>query len=397
MKKISQIVMHDNPHLDEFFALFLLREYGKHRFDLSSAKIGSFTIGVWPEGMSAETHFPDGLFVGCGGSRFDEHGKPDYTCSARLVADFLGIGRERCFEQLMKEVEHEDRHGTEGEADHIAMVVKGMTFHDKNSVEEVYEWLKPLFTSIVRFESDNWDKISKEVDALNLSDSKAAWSEKNARYKKSDCPWTPFGLENCSKLIAKMIDEKFAKSWMEKGQGGLNAKQRRFEEGLVQIKEIGKPVQFESYRGPVKMVVISSDNTQIGPASRKLGYDIALVQNSQGNVNITTNKNRGIWLNNVVALIRAEEAKLRGVDVSKLKLDREGTLQEVPNWHLHEGIRTQLYNGTLTASAVEPTVISLDRLIHLVIEGLQPRGQRNVTKPKKAKNIVAVKDAIQAS
>lgn len=390
--------MHDNPHLDELFALFLLREYGKHRFDLNSAKIGTFTVGVWPEGMSAETHSPDALFVGCGGSRFDEHGKQGYTCSARLVADFLAIGRERCFEQLLKEVEHEDRHGVEGVANHIAMVVKGMTFHDNNLVEEVYEWLKPLFASIVRFESDNWDKISKEVDALQLSDSKAAWSEKNARYKKSECPWMPFSLENGSKIIAKMIDEKFAKSWMEKGQKGLAAKQRRFEEGLVQIKESGKVVQFESYRGPVKMVVINSDNTQLGPASRKLGYDIALVQNSQGNVNITTNLKRNLWLNNVVALIRVEESKARGVDVSKLKLDREGTLKEVPNWHLHEGVPTQLYNGTLTASCVEPTAISLDRLVQLVVEGLKPRGFRQKNQNRnKSKGLVAVKEAIPAS
>jgi hypothetical protein len=393
VKKITQIVTHEFPHLDELLALFLVREYGRHRFDVTGAKLATFTTGQWPKGQSASQH-PEDLFIGCGESPFDEHGKQGYTCSARLMADYLAVGRERCFEQLLGAVQDEDRHGARGVKNHIAMVVKGMTFHSNVESEVVYEWLKPLFTSIVCFENESWEKITKDVEALKLTDKKAEWGEKKSRFAKLERPWLPLSLENCSKVIAQMIDEKFAKKeWLAKGLGVIDAKQRHFEEAL-EVVSAGKTVEFESYRGHVKMLVVESDNTQIGPASRKMGFDMFIQRNSSGNVIIMTDTRRNIWLNNVAALIRAEEAKSHGVDVSKLKLSAEGTLKAVPNWHLHEGVPGQLYNGTLTASAVEPTAIGLDRLVELVKVGLQPR---KISKPQKGReNMVAVKEAMPA-
>lgn len=374
--------MHEKAHLDEHLALFLVREYGKHRFDVTGATLGHFTTGVWPEGVKNKN--PETvLFLGCAGGMFDEHGKDREICCARLVADYLDIGREKSLDNLLYQVEVEDREGAGDLKNHVALVVKGMAFFQGIKTEEVYMWLKPLFTSIIKSEQECWDKVCTEVDALNLSTSKLAWEEKRARFRKAECLWLPFTLENCAKLIAQTIDAKFAGEWLAKGQKALAAKQQLFEAAIAEIKASGQTVKFESFRGPVKMLVIQSDNSQIGPASRQQGYDVVVHQNRGGNVVVMTKAKREIWLNNVAKLIRSEEAKLRGVDVSKQKLDHEGTLMAVPNWHLHEGIRTQLYNGTLTASAVEPTSISLDRVVELVQEGLKPRFKFKKAKPAK--------------
>ena len=381
-------MLHDCPHLDELLALFLLREYGRHKFDLSSAKMAYFTIGVWPEGDGPQKH-QDCLFVGCGGSQFDEHGKSgEETCSARLVANFLGLGQEKCFEELLDVVQHEDRNGACSVKDHIASVVKGMIFHAALAPEQVYEWLKPLFASIIKSEQECWDRICAEVNSFNLAPALAREEKNDMWLHDIKCPWLPFSLESGHRLIAEMIDEKFASEWLEKGKEGLSSKQHRFDEATQLIPKIGRTEEFESYRGPVKMLVIETDNTQVGPASRKLGYDLFIQKSSQGNVILMTNQKRNIWLNNVVALFREEEAQCRGVKVARRKLSKQGTIEEVPNWHLHEGAVNQLYNGTLTASAVEPTVISLERLVQLVQSGLRPR---------KPKDLVSVREAMAAS
>jgi len=403
MKKITQVVLHENAHLDEHLALFLVREYGKHRFDVSGATLGDFTTGVWPEGLSAENS-PGVLFLGCAGGMFDEHGKDREICCARLVADYLAIGREKSLDNLLYQVEVEDREGAGDLKNHLALVVKGMAFFQGKKTEEVYKWLKPLFTSIIKSEQECWDKVCAEVDALNLSSSSLSWAEKNARFRKAECLWLPFTLENCAKLISKTIDAKFAAEWLTKGQKALAVKQELFEAAVAEIKASGRIVKFESFRGSVSMLVIQSDNPQVGPATRYQGYDIVVHQKRSGNTTIMTKKGRQIWLNNVTKLIRAEEAQLRGVDVSKQKLDCEGTLMAVPNWHLHEGICTQLYNGTLTASAVEPTAISLDRVVELVQEGLKPRkprvkhaGARVIKNPTAHEDFGPAKEALEGA
>lgn len=75
------LITHINPHLDDIFAIWLLKKYDpkyvEYEVDFISASRGG----------NEETE--DKIFVGTGGGKFDEHKEGLKTCAGSLVFDYL--------------------------------------------------------------------------------------------------------------------------------------------------------------------------------------------------------------------------------------------------------------------------------------------------------------------
>ncbi len=79
---MKYLVTHINPHLDDVFAIWLLR-----KFDLKYTEYDVDFISASHNRASEETE--EYVFVGTGGGKFDEHKEGLATCAGSLVFDHL--------------------------------------------------------------------------------------------------------------------------------------------------------------------------------------------------------------------------------------------------------------------------------------------------------------------
>lgn len=82
---MKTLVTHINPHLDDIFAIWLLKKYDPKYKDFAV----DFISATHNKG-GEETE--DKIFVGTGGGRFDEHKEGLKTCAGSLVYDYLKSG-----------------------------------------------------------------------------------------------------------------------------------------------------------------------------------------------------------------------------------------------------------------------------------------------------------------
>lgn len=141
-------------------------------------------------------------------------------------------------------------------------------------------------------------------------------------------------------------------------------------ERAARIEEVDGP------RGKLKLAVVESDSEQIGKFARsEYGGQVAIIiqRNSSGNVQIFTNRKYGLMLYDVVQMIRLAEAEKRGSAVTSdwKVLASEGKIEGAEEWYFHEPVQA-LLNGSLTASDVPPTKLSLDEIKEMVLVGINP-------------------------
>ncbi len=79
---MKTLITHINPHLDDIFAIWLLKKYDPKYRDFEI----DFISATHDKG-GEETE--DRVFVGTGGGKFDEHKEGLSTCAGSLVFDFL--------------------------------------------------------------------------------------------------------------------------------------------------------------------------------------------------------------------------------------------------------------------------------------------------------------------
>lgn len=81
-KNVKVLVTHINPHLDDVFAIWLLKKYDPKYADFEV----DFISATHDKG-GEETS--ERVFVGTGGGKFDEHKEGLNTCAGSLVFDYL--------------------------------------------------------------------------------------------------------------------------------------------------------------------------------------------------------------------------------------------------------------------------------------------------------------------
>lgn len=79
---MGTLITHINPHLDDIFAIWLLKKYAPKYQDFEVD-----FISATHDKASEETE--DKIFVGTGGGKFDEHKEGLATCAGSLVFDYL--------------------------------------------------------------------------------------------------------------------------------------------------------------------------------------------------------------------------------------------------------------------------------------------------------------------
>lgn len=79
---MKTLVTHINPHLDDIFAIWLLKKY--------DPKYSRFEIDfISANHSSGDQETENKVFVGTGGGKFDEHKEGLHTCAGSLVFDYL--------------------------------------------------------------------------------------------------------------------------------------------------------------------------------------------------------------------------------------------------------------------------------------------------------------------
>ena len=316
MEKYHTIVTHVNPHLDEITAIWLLRRFGEKKFlGISTAKITFWsTGGQAPDGRSAEDYEREGiLLIGIGGGCFDEHpangsARKKGECAATLVAKALGVDNDPALEKILKFAVNSDLKGTSHLFD-LASIVKVLHQEYPDNPEKVMEW------ATIGLEAKYQEQLQFFNAAIELA--------------KAD-----------------------------------------FE----------KDANIENILGPhgrtLKMATIISDNPQMSKFARSDyggNADIVIQQRSSGNVQIFTNRFSGLVLYDVVQMIRLAEQEVKGkiVTTDWKELASEGKVEGVEEWYFQKAGQ-MLLNGSLTATQVPSTRLSLEKIKEIVRIGVNP-------------------------
>jgi len=123
-----------------------------------------------------------------------------------------------------------------------------------------------------------------------------------------------------------------------------------------------------------KIAFVTSNNVGLaGYLRSNVGgnYRVIVQRRSSGHVNILTKQAPKIDLSRTMALIRLQEANLRGVEVAdEQSLFATATHPQVPNWY-YDPATNSLLNGGVSPDSIEPTKIDWTVLKALVLHGLQ--------------------------
>ena len=163
MGNIIQIVVHNNPHLDELVAVWLLRNYGEQKFpEISRAKLvawGKKDLARTPPEMAAMGGI---LLVGLGGGMFDDHvdGRR-LECATTLVAKHLEKADCPLLRRLLRGVFQADAEA-DGPLKWLADRVQGLNRYWCGSMD-----LEKLYHQV---ESDIMVEIERQKEYLAAKD-----------------------------------------------------------------------------------------------------------------------------------------------------------------------------------------------------------------------------------
>ena len=169
--KVSRIPVHRNPHLDELFGLWLLRNHGQEKF----LGVKNVPIVIWGK-AEVLANPPDvalatgSLCVGIGGGMFDEHGRNGHKredCATTLIAKYLGLMDDPVIGFLAKGLFEADAHNADGRMKTLAEKVKEYNRYWAGSID-----LEGLYR---RVEVDIQVEIARRKERL---EAKALWESR---------------------------------------------------------------------------------------------------------------------------------------------------------------------------------------------------------------------------
>ncbi len=341
MKKIEQIILHESPHSDELLSFILLRQFGEKMFPgVTTARVTPFSAGLLKEGDLPENI----IALGTGKGMFDEHGKSNYTCAAVLVAEKLGIDKNLSLVKILAQTLQEDRHGSSVKNE-IPAIVK-ILHMAKFSLKEVLSWYETIF----------WAEFAKEENNPSIGE------------------LTPTTLESGYELVKAYAGEDKAGEWKALADLAIEKRQELFVKAKKHFQHHGKrqTLNTEDF-GPLQIGFIELGNDDfavvMNSAARFCKIEFFVQKNSEGNIQIFTDSKLKINLTNLARNIRVAEAKKRGVKIKSIQtIAMEGTHSEVPMWHLLEGACSMLFNGSLSATMIEPTALTPCELLEIIKE-----------------------------
>ncbi|MBI5076917.1 hypothetical protein HZB94_00850 [Candidatus Falkowbacteria bacterium] len=328
-EKTVWFLTHAYPHADEILSAILMEKFGTEEFVQKYARDDVIRVGV--------------MF-----DAFDEHHVPGTEkkteeCAATLVANALGA-RER--PELFSTLRYVKRIDTEGK-DHpqaIGALIKKAHKANRHRTAAVINWAQTAFLAKLLEKKPSGDFRSEKIIAL--------LKEQHPEAPQVADDWKKF-LEECAEfqrqLFKNALDEISAKADIRENIPGPH--------------------------GPLKLVVIQSDNDEVSNAGRAVhNADITIQRRTTGNVHIFTDKRAGLKLFNLARMLRIEEQIARDNVVERdwRRLADEG-MCPLGVWYYHHAGQFIL-NGSLTAQNVSPSVLSLERIVELTLIAVNPEG-----------------------
>lgn len=309
----QKIILPTRPQPDTIVAISLLRLFGRDKYPgIENASVE--VLSILPEGETEESLQNQGVFlIDIGGGAFDHHNKNDSTAS-RLVAEDLGVEKYPALAKLLQYAERDDKYGM------------GTVSEDQ---------------------LDRAFGLSGMIAALNKSIPDDPQSVVDYIF--------PF-------VVAHYLEE------LKRTEGLPKEFREKQESGKAEV------LTTKHKKKKIVVAVIESDDPSMAGWLRSTAgvkADVVIQKNSKGYVNIVTNQIKRIDLRQAIALLRKEEGERRGqqLRLSMAELTRPGRVEQIPGWYYDRATNSLLNGGTIPRG-IDPTVIPLETIRDLTVEGL---------------------------
>jgi len=393
LNKITEIRVHKNPHWDEALAVMLV-------LLVLDRDIKITIIDPDKDRDGNQSHI---LRIGYGGGEFDEHdlkSKDSKITSAWLVAEALGV--THCCAEVLEESARLDRTPTASTRS-IASVLK--VLHGEIGERHAFDWALVGAKALLL-----WSESSKPLPGVEVRQELVAevstevWSAfieehkgEPQYYEAGKQAWTECEKAHGNKnghcdvdVIASLITNGSARSWLSTAIKGLFAKEVAFREAVSILEKServaidwartktlsnGKEIVVDS--GRYFVVFVSSKNRQINSAYRwhkTKNRAHILVQSSDIGVQIQTDHKFQIDLNRFVALLRLAESRKRGQNPNVQDLWGEGVIPGIPEWFFQAEHHSVL-NGSLSHPNVPRTGLNQQDIITVLNYSFQGKGK----------------------
>jgi len=359
VKQITQILVHTSPHADELLGLIILQSWGEGKFPgVNTAKVTPFSGGLLKKGDLPENV----VAIGTGYGLFDEHGKSGNECAATLIAKELGVRDFKAIEKILKQTLQEDRNAAKVKNE-IPSIVKILHMVGL-PLQEVIDWYKVVYSAEYQFEHRLAMKLSEEEWQNHIDSAE------------------PTTMETGYDIVAGIKGEEEANRWKQVAETAIAMRQEMFVKAKKHFQQNGKrqTLNTEDF-GPLQIGFVElikeenkvSQDEEFGAvmnsAARFCKIELFVQKGSEGNIQIFTDSKIKIDLTKLARNIRVAEAKKRGIKIQSIQtIAMEGTHPEVPMWHLLEGQHSMLFNGSLSATMIEPTVLTPGELLEIIKE-----------------------------
>ncbi|MFH1089116.1 MAG: hypothetical protein V1716_01680 [Candidatus Uhrbacteria bacterium] len=141
---LNHIVTHPNPHLDELATIWEIEKFGTRGFRINGRP--GIHYMSWSEARTFVLENEGTIILGMGGGEFDDHGRSEVTCTAKLMAKYLGVNRLPELRAILKRVLDSDT--LEGEdAFNLPRLIKSQNRHGVPP-DQIYKWVADVLDSL---------------------------------------------------------------------------------------------------------------------------------------------------------------------------------------------------------------------------------------------------------
>lgn len=407
---VTEVLMHQHPHLDEIFALYILRMYGTNHFPgIDNAGVRYVTQDVigTDDQFDREGKLPIGTGSYTGSvCRFNDHrSSVDNTaisdrqgmCATMLVANYLGITSRPELRRILQEIQDCDSTNTSSTT-MLSELVKVGNRTNGGTTAKVVNWIFQCIYPVLQQEVNHYARIEGEKSLLEFF---VMWKasvtnpDESILGRMSSLLGRSMSSENITELgsvVASMTrtgmkDEDVA-SWLFHIFSSMYSDQLGFKSEVERLKALD-PITIKAWingsrgDGELRLLVVTDSNHHSQKVARRLGNQIVLLVQRSGNFQIFTDSNiRGLSLRTAVSMIRylaLPTAAKRRPNWRELEVD--GTHPDVPDiYYFAKG--ESIFNGSITHAA-RPLGLSVREIVDVLTHGFhitetQEWGRRNV-------------------
>lgn len=338
---IIAIAEHNTVHQDEKFAEYLLREYGTTKYP----GIDTANIVIWDEGSAP----PDGLTA----DQWEKQG---------VLA--VGVGRGRLDDHSLSDNDSESA---------ASLVAKDLGIFDNPEVKGMIEYVTKIDLTggnqlgQSEYELRGMAKKAKDAETRRVLTC-AADTVAQAKIDAGDSAWALPKLISDGHLV---LTTEEVDTLANLGFKVRHLCQKRYLEARDTLyDQVASEVMIPRGNGQsVKVVTIKSDNPFVARNAFSRRPGLVIIQTSNGNVQILNYAGLKARLDELVAMIRVEEQRARGVTLTTdfKELRQEGEVPGAECWHYTGNDKDRrILNGSLSYPNADPTQIPLERIQELV-------------------------------